>query len=273
MIDIVVRSWRGDGHWLCYLLRSIARFVPRSLYREVLISFTRSETAFFQSFLPAAFASLPLRLLPVDDPVLHLASPNNGSYYSQIVDKLYTHLRSDADVFLHMDSDMIFNRPVRLGDFMDEQQRVYVSRKAYDSLEPVYRRWQRPAQQLLHEAVPDETMTGFPLLFPRAVYPLLQQLVEAAHGRPFMAVLHNASDFNEFTPLGHVLVTRMPDAWTERPVHDRLEMVYQSWSWGGFSPEIVTFYECVLQAGRREDCTQQARLTPLNATAALLRPA
>ncbi|CAF2985158.1 unnamed protein product [Rotaria sp. Silwood2] len=48
ILDFFVRTWRGDGHWLIFLLRSIDKYVPRTLYCDVVIMFSSAETAYFQ---------------------------------------------------------------------------------------------------------------------------------------------------------------------------------------------------------------------------------
>ena len=121
VVDFFVRTWRGDGHWLVYMLRSIHRFVPRAMYRNIIIAFTRNETAFFESYVKHFSPTLPIILHPQDDPVILIPGPNKGGYYAQIISKLYTYTNSDAAYFIHMDSDTIFNRPVSLVDFIDEQ--------------------------------------------------------------------------------------------------------------------------------------------------------
>ena len=253
-VDFFVRTWRGDGHWLVFLLRSIDRFVPRTMYRRVIICFSHLELAFFESYLHAFSLSLHLQLAPVVDQDTNIVGPNNGGYSSQMVSKFYAFNHSDADFFIHMDSDTIFNRPVTLLDFLDSQRRVYVSTVEYASLQQNFGIWQTAAEQLLKEPVPKETMTSFPFVYPRSLYPTTIALVEKAHAKPFIDATRNCTRIIEFTTLGHVLITRFPDQWLEKPIQERSDMVYQSWSWGGFSPEIVAWYECVLQSGKREEC-------------------
>ena len=80
---------------------------------------------------------------------------------------------------------------------------------AYADMPENFRVWQGSAQQMLREPVPQETMTGHPFVYPREVYPLTIAAVEKAHGMPFLDALNNCTVFNEFTPLGHILTTRI----------------------------------------------------------------
>jgi hypothetical protein len=180
-------------------------------------------------------------------------------------------LFSDADYFVHVDSDCVFKRQplarrtakeaeggdkklpygtrnyrkVSRRDFVDDRGRVRVRRVAFASLPEPFRRWQRAAEGMLLEPVPYETMSCFPLVFPREVYGLVRELVLERHGGggnvsspgrgegeegegggegpssapPLLRVLsQRLDDFGEFTAMGHVLTTRMEEG--ERWVPD-----------------------------------------------------
>ena len=186
-------------------------------------------------------------------------------------------LYSDADYFVHLDSDCVFQRQptarrrakeeagqgegeqqqqqkplfrkVSRSDFVDARGRVRVRRVPFASLPEPFRRWQRAAEGMLLEPVPFETMSCFPLVFPREVYGLVAELVLERHGggdapsseregegegegggaggaaggrngssssssspapSPLLRVLsQRLDDFGEFTAMGHVLTTRM----------------------------------------------------------------
>ena len=158
-------------------------------------------------------------------------------------------LFSDADFFVHVDSDCVFKRqPVvatgkeeerkkkqlyrkisRL-DFVDARGRVRVRRVAFASLPKPFHRWQQAAEGMLLEKVPFETMSCFPLVFPREVYGLVEGIVLERHGggeastkregeergegaSPSLLQLleHHLDDFGEFTAMGHALTTRMEE--------------------------------------------------------------
>ena len=86
VMDFFIRTWEGDGHWLIYMLRSIEKFVPPTMYRDIIICFAKHEEEFFQSYLP--YFSVPVRLVPEEDVYINSGGPNNGSYYSQMYSKL-----------------------------------------------------------------------------------------------------------------------------------------------------------------------------------------
>ncbi len=259
VLDIFVRTWRGDGHWLVYLLRSIEKYVPRTLYRDILITFSPVDTTYFQSYLP--FFPLPIKLISTTD-VFIKDGPNKGSYYSQMYAKFYAYQHSDADFFIHMDSDTIFNEPIIRLDFLDEQNRVYVKRFKFDKLAANFRVWQKSAEKLLLEPVPYETMTGFPFVFPRDLYQNTIRLIEKRHKKPMLEVVRAVKDFAEFTTLGHYLITYMSGVrWVDN--ENKSAKVTQSWSWGGFGPHEVAWYECMLRAKDHNMCRLQKEQPPV----------
>ncbi|CAM4872634.1 unnamed protein product [Rotaria socialis] len=226
VLDIFVRTWRGDGHWLIYLLRSIEKYVPRTLYRNIIITFPFTETSYFQSYLP--FFSLPIKLIQSND-VYIKNGPNNGSYYSQMYVKFHAYQYSDADFFIHMDSDTMFKEPISRRDLLDEHNRVYVKRVKFDTMAANFRVWQKPAEKILLESVPYETMTGFPFVFPRDLYENTIRLIEKRHNKPMLAAVRSVWDFIEFTTLGHYLITHMSNnRWVDND--NKSSKVVQSWS-------------------------------------------
>jgi hypothetical protein len=257
IIDFYVRTWRGDGHWLIYLLRSIEIYVPRTLYRQIIITFPSTETPYFHSYLP--LFSLPLKLIPVDDIFISYGN-NNGGYYSQMFDKFHAFERSDADFFIHMDSDTVFKAPVTRRDFLDDHNRVYVKRDPFVNMTDAFRVWRKAAEGLLLEPVPYETMTGFPFVFPRDLYPKTIDLIEKRHKKCLLHVFQSRRNLIEFTTLGHFLITHMPPTrWIENV--RKSEKVAQSWSWGGFGPNEVAWYECLLRAKNESLCQRQSPKT------------
>jgi hypothetical protein len=244
VIDFFVRTWKGDGHWLIFLLRSIEAHVPRTVYRKIIVTYNRQEDAFFRSYLP--LIPLPLVLIPEDDVYFQGGGPNNGSYYSQMYSKLMPWKHSDAEYFVHIDSDCVFTKRVSVSDFVDEQGRVYVAGSPFAAMKESYRVWQAPAEKLLNESVPTETMTGFPFVFPRGAYQGMIAHVEQRHGMPFLDVLKSMDYFNEFTPLGHYLMHHMPGKWVENT--RKSEKVKQQRSWNGLTPEAAATCEIAIRS-------------------------
>jgi hypothetical protein len=226
------------------MLRSIEAHVPRTAYRDIIVTYNRKEDEFFRSYLPQI--PLPLKLIPEDD-VYFREGANNGSYYSQMYSKFLPWKLSDADFFIHIDSDCVFTQQVSRLDFLDKQGRVYVKRVEYAKLNEAFRRWQAGAERLVNESVPMETMTGFPFVFPREAYQGLIEHVERQHEKPFLETLKSLKDFNEFTPLGHYLIHHMPGRWVDN--NNKSAKVMQQVSWRGFTPEAAAACEAAIRAG------------------------
>ena len=97
--------------------------------------------------------------------------PNNGSYYSQMYAKFHAYQYSDADFFIHMDSDTIFKEPIGLLDFLDAHNKVYVKRIKFETMaEKIPSVAKILPRNYFLEQVPYETLTGFPFVYPRDLY-------------------------------------------------------------------------------------------------------
>lgn len=253
VLDIYVRTWKQDTPFLAYMLRSVEEHVPRDLYRHLIVAYHEEEHAFFQNFL-GAYRGLPIRLLPEQDTFIRTPSTAPGDLYNtqgymmQMLSKYMPWKHSDADYFMHLDSDVVVRRPINRTDIMDDRGRVYYSFVEFASLTPAQGMWRQPSEALLKEPVPRETMTGFPFVYPRELYTTTMQRVEAAHGKPFLDVLRAVDRFNEFTPMGHVLMTHMPARCVEKP--NRLDAFEQVHSYDGLTPDIVARFEGYLRKGR-----------------------
>lgn len=242
-IDFYIRTWKGDGHWLTFMLRSIEAHVPSHVYRNIIVTYERKEDAFFRSYLP--LVPLPLVLVPEDDVYIR-AGPNNGSYYSQMYSKFFPWKHSDAEYFIHFDSDCVFTQPIARNDFMDDQGRVYIQARKYPDLSKGHQVWRAPAEALLREPVPAETMTGFPFTYPRELYVQFIAHVEQVHNKPFLDVLRSMENFNEFTTLGHYLMNHMPGRWVYNDTKSK--KVKQQFSWGGLTPEAAAECEIAIRS-------------------------
>jgi hypothetical protein len=225
------------------MLRSIEAHVPSNIYRDIIITYNKKEDDFFRKYLP--LIRLRLKLVPEDD-VYIKDGHNNGSYYSQIYSKFFPWMHSDADYFVHIDSDCVFNQAITRRDLVDDNGRVYVKRVQFSSMQDNHRIWQGGAEKLLNESVPEETMTGFPLVYPREAYRGLIQHVERAHAKPFLEVLKSMQEFNEFTPLGHYLISHLPGRWVDNEL--KSAKMIQQWSWGGLTPEAAVTCEIAIRS-------------------------
>lgn len=151
-----------------------------------------------------------------------------------------------------MDSDCLVDRPVTRKDFIDDEGRVLLKKTPFADLAPNFLVWKNSSEPLLREDVPYETMTGFPIVYPRDLYQNVICHVEAVHDGDFLDVLRKLDNFNEFTPLGHFLVTHMPGRWVN--TKRTCKIVNQARSWDGLTPEVAARYERTLRDPMVEGC-------------------
>ena len=253
--DIFVRTWIGDGHWIIFMLRSIKKFVDPSAYRQIIITYNEKDETFFKSYLP--YFDLPIKLVPLRDDPGWTRGLNNGGYRAQMYAKMNAFRFSDADYFVHVDSDCIFKKPVNRSHFMDDQGRVYVKKLLFSSMpSPKFLIWKEPAEFMLKFPVPYETMTRFPITFPRDLYIKTLHRISNVHNTSVLKLMQSLETCNEFTTLGGYLISLMPSHWVDLPETLEIsDVMVQSWSWGGFKPEIVSYYECILNAPHYSNCS------------------
>lgn len=198
-------------------------------------------------------------------------------------------LFSDADYFVHVDSDCVFKRlelkggeqkeapsyrKIRQEDFVDDKGRVRVRRVPFSSLPENHQRWKVATEGMLRgkENVEYETMSCMPIVFPRVAYRLAREAVIENWGEnfnltsfktlqdKFFEIISSLDDFGEFTILGHVLTTRLkkgdwwlPDAaeFESAGEEEKRSMCVaeQAWSWGGMTPEAAIEIEMALRLG------------------------
>jgi hypothetical protein len=254
IVDILVRTWHGDGHWLAYLLRSVEQFMDPKSYRQIVLIYNSPDDKLFQSYI--RHYKLPIKMIPVYDNPQWLDTINHGGYNAQLYSKMLPHTYTDADYFINLDSDCLLTKPVNISHFMDDQGRVYVKRELFSERDPHKRIWQAPSEYMLKFPVPYETMTRFPMTFPRDLYENLLKHISANHKNlPVIAVMQEMEITNEFTPLGAYLITEMPGRWVDLPVQ-KDNILVQGWSWGGLKPGTVAYYECLLRAVNQTECQQ-----------------
>lgn len=229
IIDFTIRTWRGDGHWLVFCLRSIEKFVPQSIYRKIIVTYDERENFFFRNYLEQFQATMNLTMIPQENVYIR-PGPNKGGYYSTMWSKYHTFQLSDADYFIHVDSDTIFTRTVTLKDFLDSKCRVYVKRVPYTTLPSNYHDWKQAAEELFNETVEYETMTRFPFVYPRELYLCAIKHVEKVHRKPFLQVARKVTHFSDHSALGAYLIAHMPEYYVDYPVNMD-NFILQSWSW------------------------------------------
>ncbi|MEV6330533.1 hypothetical protein [Streptomyces sp. NPDC051909] len=156
-------------------------------------------------------------------------------YLGQQVTKLYADEFTDADLICHVDSDVVFDRPVSPADLLDAG-RPWIVRRAV-ALLGRHRPWLTPTEEFLGRPVAYDFMQQPPFTYPRALYPEVRALCLERHGIPLSRYVAGRPPrgFSEFNVLGAHAHTahRTAFAWYEAdtPAVPRLCRWY--WSRGG----------------------------------------
>jgi hypothetical protein len=235
-VDIVIRSYYRDLHWLGYCLRSVARFCRG--FRRLLVVVPRSCA---ERMLRSPLAQGELMYCPdyADD------------YLGQQVTKLYADTLTDADYILHIDSDCVFRRPVQVADFVCEgrTELLFTPVHVFSGNAP----WQRVTERAVGFRVEHDYMRRQPLVYPRWLYGALRGHLRKLHGcDPTDYVLAQGPlGFSEFNALGALAYDRYRDGFRWRgwpsPIFDE-RFCRIHWSWGGLTAPIREELEAILAA-------------------------
>lgn len=211
-----MRTYKGDGQFFIYLLRSLERY-GGDAYRELVVSADAGDDADYASALLPLFA-VRARVSPYTPP-RWMQSGNGGGYHAQMLAKLGAARATDAATICFLDSDTLVTAPLHAHQLVDERGRVGVAPVPFAELEVERAAWQPGCEALLRFPCPHETMTGFPICYPRELFDAFEAHVRAAHNATRVEdVLRGLPAWNEFTPMGAYLMARMPAAaWKVKP--------------------------------------------------------
>ena len=153
VIDIYVRTYRGDVAWLLWLLRSIENNVEESAFRSLLISVPRNDSRLFEaSLLPSFRRSLPIVLLASDDAPFERATramksrTESGGYHAQVRESFFF-----VFFFQHFFEPLShLRRTKKKNSKTKTQQRQKDVRQAHAPSAPLRRRFLRPRRQRLY---------------------------------------------------------------------------------------------------------------------------
>ena len=190
-IDVVIRSYFRDFHWLQLALASIHAFLRG--YRQVLLIIPESSAdRWKESLIPNG---LPLRLVTCEDYI--------DDYLGQQVSKLYADEFTDADYLVHLDSDCVFVRPtVVWQDLFREEKPIHIYRNR--SIRPTIDGWRNSIPIVLGINTNREFMVTLPAVYPRKIYVELRQFVMIRHGLKLSSLVlaQRPDQFSEFSVLG-----------------------------------------------------------------------
>ncbi|MGW3448814.1 hypothetical protein [Streptomyces sp. NPDC001076] len=174
----------------------------------------------------------------VDDSVrLEVCPDYRDDYLGQQISKVYADDFTDAQLICHVDSDVIFTRPVSPADLLD-RGRPWIVRRPVTDLGR-HRPWLAPTEAFLGRPTAYDFMQQPPFSYPRWLYPEVRALSLARHGISLARYVTSQPPrgFSEFNVLGaHAFAAhRASFAWydMDSPGVPRLCRWY--WSRGGIN--------------------------------------
>jgi len=217
-VDIFIRSYHGDFHWLEYCLRSIKKYAKGFGKVHVCIPIGDFD------------------LLPPVEAEVHLVESWPDGYIQQQNDKLHSDWYCRSPYIMCMDSDCVFTQEVSPADFFREGNPIWL----YEAVPYDHSPWYPITQEAIKSMPEFEFMRRHPFVFSAQSLKDFRKFMFECHGEDISLWLKKRPKgrFSEFNAFG---------AWAYRNYHRHFcwlhpaeteTFVKQSWSWGGLTPEI-----------------------------------
>jgi hypothetical protein len=166
---------------------------------------------------------------------LRVCPDYRDDYLGQQVSKMYADEFTDADLICHVDSDVLFTRPVSPAELLDGG-RPWIVRKAVSQLGR-HRPWLASTEEFLGRPVAYDFMQQPPFTYPRLLYPEVRALCLERHGIPLDRYVagRQPRGFSEFNVLGaHAYAThRTLFAWYDANTSRVPQLCRWYWSRAG----------------------------------------
>jgi hypothetical protein len=231
--DIFIRTYHKDIEWLNYALASIHKHVKG--WRNIVITIPRGQGHLLSHLTVET-------VIEVDD--------MQDGYIGQQLTKMQAWKYTDAQCVLFWDSDVIATEPIdiHLEYFKDGKPILYKTK--YSSLTGCP--WQGITEKALDLMLDWEYMRRMPIIHLRDVLAETLDFMQETHGVSMRTYLdaqpHKA--FSEFNAIGAVADLLHRDSYAILDT-EAIDMppnkVYQGWSWGGITPEVLATINKALQ--------------------------
>jgi hypothetical protein len=174
-LSLMVRSFRGDMLFAREAVQSAAKYVPGAL--EIVMVVPQADLHVFRSEFSNLTLQMPLRFV--------------GERYileDQHVQQKWSKIHADTycrgDMILHLDSDVVFRRFLRMRDIMWLGRPILVYQR-YDTLNshrvsPL--NWGKGISKALGSPVEHEFSRSTLHIYPRSLYPHARRHIEKVHG-------------------------------------------------------------------------------------------
>jgi hypothetical protein len=180
-IDIFYKTYHQDKKWLEYSLRSLSKFVTG--YRNIVILVPINDKRYFESIV-----------LPERATIQYVKEYGTGYLYQQLC-KIQAHKYTDAEFILFSDSDLIFDHPINLQDFIADgkPEILYTS---YDKVGDAIC-WKEPTETFIKEPQEFEWMRRNALIYHRST------LVNIEKYEPNLEyIIMTSQRFSEYNAIG-----------------------------------------------------------------------
>lgn len=228
--DIFVVTYWRDAAWLEYLLRSIQKYARG--FRQTIVVYPSRDSGTIDPIV-AKFQNTK---------GVHFDEASDGHMHHNII-KCTADTYSDADYFLHIDSDCVFLERTLPSDYMTGG-RPDLIHSFYSDVPGLP--WREVTERALGIKCESETMRRHPFLYPRELYKLTRDRVELVNKMPFSQYVFTAPKvggahrgFSEFNALGCTGLYLHPELFNIRNTKDGLRPshVRQYWSWSGMTEQ------------------------------------
>lgn len=267
VVDILVKSYQPDFEMLKYCIQSVAMHATG--FRQ-LILIVPQGTADVVKPLTECVSQAKIHIVEV-------VEGGDGYLFQQAI-KATSNEFSDAEFFLHIDSDTVLTKPVTPQTFMRNGKALWLM-TPYKEIEDGLKRaleanpdldrgigvmaWKEVAEKFMGEPVEFEFMRRFPILIPRFVYLGAQVFCMSQHGQRLTDYILSQPlrHFSEFNALGAFAYQRFRNEieWLDTTKEELPEQVLnQAWSWGGMTDEVRKMFETALNNGAGSGLELQA---------------
>lgn len=230
--DLFIKTWPGDHEWLKFCLRSIQRFA----------------TGFRRVIVVASNGHVPPT--GTNETVFYVHEPANGYLWQQVV-KMHCDQFSDAEFFVHLDSDTILTRPTAPEDFIVHARKpiwLYTPYTSIDSGDG--QTWKEPTAKIMMRPVPHEFMRRHPFCIPAWALREFRAWMWRIHGMSMESYITSQPnrEFSEYNALGAYLWFYHHDKVVWQNTDEKMGdvHVHQSYSWGGLNDAIRNNLEAAL---------------------------
>lgn len=158
-IDVFYKTYHQDKKWLEYSLRSLTKFVTG--YNNIIILIPIRDKRYFESIV-----------LPERATIQYVKEYGNGYLFQQVC-KIQAHKYTDAEYILFADSDLIFDHPINLQDFIADgnPEILYTS---YDKVGDAIC-WKEPTESFIKEPQEFEWMRRNALIYHRSTLEAIEK--------------------------------------------------------------------------------------------------